>query len=267
MSTILVGNCAKENLYQLWDADAASETEFEYIVAKTLICVYPQYHCIVFGGGFKLEGETHRPDLALIAKDFSHWFVIEVELISHSLLGHVLPQMRTFRYGEPQPDCASILARETKLPHSQISTFLKVVPRSVAVVLNKKSKEWETSLGSLEVQLLTVSAYKSSAGIEAVEVDGQLAVLKEHLGFGIFSATDRSLRFPASVRLPEGEVVINDGGTGALWTVVRDAKFAWVTKNIGVPDILNGSHVQLIRTYSGEITIRKSMPDELRQST
>jgi hypothetical protein len=58
MSTIIVGDCAEQNLFQRWDADAAKETEFEYVVAKALMCVYPDYHCIVFGGSFLLDGRS-----------------------------------------------------------------------------------------------------------------------------------------------------------------------------------------------------------------
>jgi hypothetical protein len=226
------------------------------------MCVYQDYRCLVFGGGFKLDEQISRPDLALIARDYSHWFVIEVELVSHSLAGHVLPQVRAFQYGKPQPDCVSILARETGLAEAQVETFLRVVPRSVAVVANKRSRDWELSLGSLQVQLLTVSAYRSSSGIEAVEVGGNLEVLQEHLGFGTFSATDRTLRFPNTVRLPDGEIVITDvNGAGTLWTVSRDGQYAWVTKNVGVPDLPNGGHIQLIRAFGGNISIRRSTFD------
>jgi hypothetical protein len=131
MSTILIGKCEEGNLYHLWDADAAREPEFEYKVAKALMCVYPDYKCIVFNGGFRFYDAVSRPDLALIAKDYSHWFIIEVELISHSLNRHVLPQIRAFQYGTPEPDCITVLARETGLPEAQVRTFLNVVPRGV----------------------------------------------------------------------------------------------------------------------------------------
>jgi hypothetical protein len=257
MSAIVVGPCLKDHIYEIWDADAASETEFEGLVAKGLTCIYSGYRCIVFGGGFKLEDEVSRPDLALIANDYSHWFVIEVELASHSLNRHVLPQVRAFRYGEPQPDCITILVRETGLFTSQVETFLRVVPRSVAVIANKRSKEWEIALASLQVQLVSVVAFKSPSGGEAIEVDGRLDVLKEHLGFGIFSVTDAALRFPKTVNLPDGEVMISDtGGASALWTVRRDGAFAWVTKNVGAPNYLHGSHLQLIRSFGGQIVIK-----------
>src|SRR5688572_4559696 len=123
MSAILVGECSKDHIFHLWDPDAANEAEFEFVVGKALACIYRDYKCIKFAGSFLLEDEVSRPDLALIANDFSHWFIIEVELTSHSLKSHVLPQVRAFRYGDPQPDCITILSRELQISREQVSTL------------------------------------------------------------------------------------------------------------------------------------------------
>src|SRR5580658_2270176 len=165
MTAILVGDCVENNLFEIWDADAARETEFELIVAKALMCIYPDHSCFPFGGTFKLEDNVSRPDLALVAKDLSHWFVIEIELISHSLDGHVLPQVRTFRYGEPQRDCISVLSKALSLDRFQSEQIVQSVPRTVAVIANKRHRDWEIALRSLEVQLLTVSAFNAPSGL------------------------------------------------------------------------------------------------------
>jgi hypothetical protein len=188
---------------------------------------------------------------------YSHWFIIEVELTSHSLTRHVLPQIRAFQYGTPEPDCVTVLARETKLPAEQIKTFLSIVPRSVAVIANKRNRDWEIALESHQVQYLTVSAYRSSKGVEAIEIDGRLSVLKEHLGYGVFFATDRTLRFPKTVNLPDGEVMIDDvHGVSSMWFVSRDAQYAWITRRIGTPDLQNEATIQLTREHGGRISIR-----------
>jgi hypothetical protein len=105
--------------------------------------------------------------------------------------------------------------------------------------------------------MLTVSAFNSSTGIQAVEIDGRLVAPKENLGFGQYFATDRSLRFHRSVPLPDGEIMIDDfSGAGSIWTVVRDNNFAWVTKNNGTPDIANGCLIQMIRSFGGRLSLR-----------
>jgi hypothetical protein len=259
MSTIVIGDCKPSNKFELWDADAALETEFELIVAKALLCVYPDYHCFPFGGTFKLEDNISRPDIALVAKDLSHWFVIEVELVSHSLHGHVLPQIRTFRYGEPQADCLSVLSKVLSMDRGQIQTFVRTVPRAVAVIANKRHRDWEISLQSLQVQLLAVAAFVSSEGVQAVEVDGKLIAQQEHVAFGQYFATDRALRFHQAVQIPNGEIMIDSfDGSGSAWTVTRDSTWAWVTKNQGIPDIANGAYVQMIRAFGGRFSMRRS---------
>jgi hypothetical protein len=152
-----------------------------------------------------------------------------------------------------------VLSRELSMDRSQIKTFLLTVPRAVVVIANKRHRDWEIALRSLEVQLLTVSAFNSPAGIQAVEIDGRLIAQQEHLGFGIFVATDRSLRFHQGVQLPVGEIMVDDfSGAGSIWTVTRDASFAWVTKNRGTPDLVNGSYVQMIRAIDGRFSIKRS---------
>lgn len=259
MTTIVVGECNPSNLFELWDADAASESEFELIAAKAMMCIYPGYHCFPFGGTFKFEDNVSRPDFALVAKDHSHWFVVEVELVSHSLEGHVLPQIQTFRYGEPQADCISVLAKALSMSRNQIQTFLMTVPRSVVVIANKRHKDWEAPLRTLQAQLLVVAAYNSPSGIQAVEVDGKLIAQQEHLGWGQYVATDRALRFHRTVPLPDGEIMLDSiDGSGSVWTVTRDATSAWVTKNQGTPDIPHGAYIQLLRIFGRRFSLRRS---------
>ena len=122
----------------------------------------------------------------------------------------MLPQVRAFRYGEPQKDCITILARELNKTREQISTMLHVVPRSVAVIANKRPQKWEAALASLQVQFLTVLKYISPDGVEAINIDGRLETTKEHLGFGHYSALDKTVRFPKTLPLPDGELSIAD---------------------------------------------------------
>jgi hypothetical protein len=145
------------------------------------------------------------------------------------------------------------------MDRGQIQTFLLTVPRTVAVIANKRHRDWEISLQSLQVQLLTVSAFTSPSGVKAVEVDGKLVAQQEHVAFGQYFATDRTLRFHHDVKIPNGEVMIDSfDGSGGVWMVTRDSAWAWVTKKQGTPDIVNGSFVQIIRAFGGRFSLRRS---------
>ena len=257
MRTVMVTPCQPDQVFALCDPDLPSESEFEAITLRAFGCLFPQYQCIVFGGRFLYEDEIRKPDLAMVARDRSHWFVVEVELVSHSLERHVLPQVRAFRYGDPQPDCANILSRELGIDIGEALTLVQRVPRAVVVVANQAKPEWDQSIRAHQGQLLVVTRFANTAGREAFEVAGSLSAVKESLGFGVYSATDTMIRFASSIALPSGHLQIEaPGGIASLWRVFRDERHAWLIKDSGRLDLADGEHVQLVRAIDGRITMR-----------
>lgn len=260
MKKLLTGDCHDDNIFHLVDPTAFVEIDFEAEVVKALTCLQPDYWCGVFAGTFVLEGERRTADLALIHKSLSHWFVVEVELAGHSLDGHVLPQVRCFRYGDPEDSCVASLTRGfSVITRDQATTILRYVPRYVAVVSNLPDSDWTRSLHALDVQYLTVSIYRDRNGRSAHEVEGRLVARTESLGFAQFSAIDNSLRINKGCGLPVGSIqIIDQFGNPTPWTVREEAGVLWVSKDRG-PALLNHkSYVQIIRTFDGRITIRPS---------
>lgn len=257
MKTFLAGNCQTENIFQLIDPSQFSEAEFEIEVIKALGCVFPDYFCSRFRGDFSLEGKIRTSDLALIHKDFTHWFVLEVEIFSHSLEGHVLPQVRCFRYGEPLQSCITSLCNGfAGLDRSRAEVLLRYVPRSVAVVVNRYSPKWVDYLNGVDVQMLAVSTFRESKGNTAYEIEGRLHVARESIGFGTYSAIDKSLRLPLSCRVPRGLVQIEDPfGVIGTWVAREYNGALWVTKEIGDPALPHNEYLQLVRTFDGKITL------------
>lgn len=257
MRRLFTGTCALENVFEIRDPSAATESEFESWVVKGLMCMFPNYRCVVFAGGFQHDGALYRPDLALVAIDFSHWFIIEVELTSHSFTEHVLPQVCSFRYGEPDPGCATALAASLGIGESQARTLLERVPYGVAVILNRENTEWEVALRAHDIQVLVVSSYTSLSGLEAIEVSGGLEVVRESLGFGQYIASVRSLRFGIPIRLSEGRVQIRDlHGNTAWWRVVKELGNTWISRESGTPEVPDQRTVQLIATGDGYLSMR-----------
>lgn len=254
---MFVGRCSPDTLFELNDPDGFSEAAFEACVVKGLACAFPAYQCVIFTGSFSHEGKTFKPDLALLALDGSHWFIIEVELTSHSLHQHVLPQVCAFKYGEPQQDGAFALSAALGIPVSQAHTLLQRIPYGVAVVSNRENAEWAIALRAHGIQMLTVSSYSCPKGLEAVEVNGSLEVVRDSLGFGLYMASLRSLRFSVALRVPNDRVQIRDAHGGLSWWLVhRDSEATWLTKELGTPDIEDRRHVQLVATRDGGLSLR-----------
>lgn len=260
MKRLLTGECNEDNIFQLVDPTMFVEIDFEAEVVKALTCLFPDYWCGVFAGAFILEGERRIADLALIHKSLSHWFVVEVELAGHSLDGHVLPQVRCFRYGEADQTCASsLLAAFSFLGREQANALLAYIPRYVAVVGNMPDPEWTTALRALDVQYLTVSVYRDRNGRFAHEVEGRLVARTESLGFARFSAINNCLRINRGCGLPSGAVqIIDQFGNPALWTIREASGVLWISKDKGPALLEHEGYVQIIRTFDGRISLRPS---------
>jgi hypothetical protein len=255
---LVLGECNDDNIYDLVDPTGFGETSFEAEVVKALTCLQPDYVCGVFAGTFVLEGERRIADLALIHKSLSHWFVVEVELAGHSLEYHVLPQVRCFRYGEPDRSCiTSLIHAFDTINQEKADYILRHIPRFVAVVGNLPDAQWSTALLGLGAQYLTVSIYRNRIGRSVHEVEGQLAATAESLGFAQYSAIDNCLRISKGCGLPVGQQqIIDQFGNPTTWMIREESGVLWLSKDRG-PALLNHeSYVQLIRTSDGRISLR-----------
>lgn len=250
--------CRRENIYKQLDPTGFIEIDFEAEVVRALTCMMPNYHCGLFAGSFVLEDERRCADLALIHRSMSHWFVVEVELASHSLAAHVLPQVRCFRFGDPENTCISSLCNGFPgLTRDHAHSLLTTAPRSVVVAVNQQVPGWQYALQALDVQLLTVSVFKDLGGKLAYELEGNLHVAKECIGFARYSAPDRSLLLPKTCGLPVGPIQIEDiYGIAAIWISRESGNSIWITKESGIPDLTHNSFVQVIRTIDGRVSLR-----------
>lgn len=261
MTVLLVGDCNDANIFDLVDPTAFLEADFEAEVVKALTCLESNYWCGVFAGTFVLEGERRSADLALIHKSLSHWFVVEVELAGHSLEHHVLPQVRCFRYGEPEQSCVtSLIHAFSAITPDQASALLSYVPRHVAVIGNLPNQKWTTALRALDAQHLTLSIYRTRNGRSAYEVEGRLVARTESLGFARYSAIDACLRIQKGCGLHVGQVQILDQfGTPATWTIREQTGALWISKDRGPALLSHECYVQLIRSWDGRIVLRPSI--------
>lgn len=262
MRKLLVGDCHDGNIFSLVDPATFLETDFEAEVVRALTCLEPNYWCGVFAGTFVLQGERRSSDLALIHKSLSHWFVVEVELAGHSLEHHILPQVRCFRYGEPEQSCVTSLTRAFgAITREQASALLSYVPRYVAVVGNLPDPEWSAALHAVDVQHLTVSIYRDRSGGLAHEVEGRLVASVESLGFAWYSEIDKCMRISNGCGLPKGQVqIVDQFGNAGTWTVREQSGVFWISKDQGPTLLRHDCYVQLTRTWDGRIAIRQSTP-------
>jgi hypothetical protein len=107
----------------------------------------------------------------------------------------------------------------------------------VLVIVNRYDPEWGACFRGLDTQMLTVTVYQRKDGIIAHEIDGSLTVAKENRGFFRYSASDRSIRIPATSPLDlDGQVRVEDPyGAVGIWIASRSEDGLWLTKQTGDP--------------------------------
>jgi hypothetical protein len=77
----------------LYLPSVGTEARFEAQVAYVSATLFPDYYWCDFKAEIRSPDGLVHPDAALIARDYSRWFVVEVELVKHSWEDHILPQL------------------------------------------------------------------------------------------------------------------------------------------------------------------------------
>ena len=91
----------------------ATESQFEEQVLRVAGALMPSYKAASWKPLIRdWHGHGAKPDLAMVSNDLESWYVIEVELASHSISAHIAPQLETLRNG---------VYDGTLLPHLQRS--------------------------------------------------------------------------------------------------------------------------------------------------
>jgi hypothetical protein len=138
-----------------------SEAEFERIFEEVAPDLFPNHVLTQFRLPVSSDEGVRRPDFALIQRECRAWWVIEVELLHHSLFGHVMPQVVAFSNGVYPPATADYLAENTNLPRRALGAMIRGAPPGVIVVADGPSEEWERNIGAYSARLCPIEIYRS----------------------------------------------------------------------------------------------------------
>ena len=124
------------------------------------------------------QGSRRRPDLAFVHRNYKMWVVVEIELEKHSLVHHVLPQVRAFVSGRYDSSHAALLyQKDTTLELSALKNLLDYVPPKVAVVVNSRSVlkyGWSDIEKDHSAHLTFLESFRSEDDDIVVSISGYL---------------------------------------------------------------------------------------------
>lgn len=238
------------------DVTDCREELFETTVLKVLSRLYADCYVFPFKSLARDWRGGWRPDIALVDRRHAYWFVIEVEISTHSLEGHVLPQVLGLRDGEFGDDAVSGLTRHLDIDAERARTLLRYVPRYTAVVANRDDNAWQTRLESENIQFLSISTYMRRPGGPAYLVGGLLRAAQKCVGYGTALPTHACVRTAYSPFWKRGSYTVIEDTGASEWACHIHDKTVWLCKS-GVLSFRNHAAVQILCRSDNVLYIRQ----------
>src|ERR1035437_4963665 len=243
--------------FELTDPSGVKEPEFEEVVVRVLNHLQPG--CIIFPFHPKVHHDdaVWMPDLAVVDKGFAYWFVVEVEIATHHLEKHVIPQVTAFCEGRYEENTAAILSAALNVKKERAETLLATIPRDVIVVSNKRDEKWNQKLMALGVQHILIDTYRNKTTSQTVhKIERDLIPAYRSLGFGRVSLTDNVIITQVGQFWKEGSIDIHGPNGIAKWQCAITNGRVWLMKEQGLIEFHNDAIVQFLLRQDQTLIVR-----------
>ena len=267
------GKSASIEWYEEIEPSTMPEQVFEDLIAVHAGAVYPHCHVVPFKREVNYKdpvtGETRGviPDLAFIAKDYTEWWIVEVEMSYHSLKGHVIPQVERLLNADYSAGTAEYLAKQK--PDLDVDAIEQLILRTetrVLVALNEHIECWANCLSKLGAVVTVFKVFRSIDGKEVFLAGGEypftytgpISDCKFH------PATSRLLQIltPGKLDLPSNRDIVRINYNNRLteWRRLDTAEMVLLQPLHRHPLKTNREY-QIYRRNDNELVLREKQPD------
>ena len=208
------------------------ESDFQPVVKAELAKVLPNFSILDFSPYIiGDEGRRRKPDLALVDRSYRMWAIVEVELESHSLKNHVIPQIQAFATGDYGKSHAEILyEKDPTLDLDRLCNLTVYTLPTILVVVNSRSvlmDDWDILESEYSVHLTFLETFRSLEGDVVFSISGYFPVpppdktikLKKHKMLNALVCS-RPEDIPAAVM---DKICIYWHERPLIWQVIRTA--------------------------------------------
>lgn len=246
--------------FELLSSTALLEAEYERIVLAQASGIFPGFIVVPFKPTVYYEGVPKQADIALIAPDYSTWWVGEIELSHHSFRGHVLPQVEVLARGRYDATHAEWLA--TRNPDLDIAALRAMMlgqqPR-VVVVVNAPCPAWVEPLSHEGAVIAIAELFRSSRnrlivrrnGVDIDLADDVVSVCRVDSGMRRMLQVDS----PAQLLGAEEPLSIEIADGVSSWRLILLADRVWLSPDRGSPFPQEAQTFQLVRTSEGRLRL------------
>jgi hypothetical protein len=231
----------REAVFEAVSQDAFWESELQAVLAVRSETVFPGFWYVPFQCKVHSEhGPPHEPDFMLVEKEYRSWWVVEMESVRHSLVEHVLRQVKCFRDGVYGPEHTEYAcARNPNLDPIRLSYLIDSTRPGILVVADKHRHRWEVELAREHVELSIFQAYRRVDRADYIfSVDGFApeggSELLTKLRCDPFMPRMLQLRNPAVLEGPSGrKLEIFFEGELSAWILTLAEDKGWLQSKSG----------------------------------
>lgn len=214
--------------YEEFEPGTYVEDDLEKTIMARSSDVFPDFYTLPLRKRIEYKGEFKEPDLCLIKKDYSEWYVIEIELAKKPFEGHTESQIRVFSNGKYNSAEISkyLHGKNNNLDIILLKKLIsKELPR-VLIIVNEYPK-WADKLKKYpRTGILIFSMFDHPDGVEAYSIDGEYPILeveRSRCKFPKYPANTLIVSSPKILHIKDGEqIIIVDDGRKTKWERLDD---------------------------------------------
>lgn len=148
------------------------ERDFEEQVLRVINQIMPNYKAAAWKPIVRdWHGHGAKPDIAIVSNDLDDWYVVEVELASHPISGHIAPQLETLRNGIY--DRSLVPSLQKAFPGVSVETLTRLTNRDPGLlcVVDQYTEPISRTCRSAGFDLAVLEPYYGELGGWAVLVE------------------------------------------------------------------------------------------------
>ena len=238
------------------------ETVYEGMVKAHAVDLWPRFHAVHFKANVYAGVDGVKSDFALVERNYTEWWVVEVEMAHHSFRGHILPQTRKLAQADYREEVAEKLCEACKkLDPAKVKAMVKEHQPRVLVVVNKPRPEWINSLAKHRAILAVFEMFQSDDDKMLYRINGEHPVGPAEV-ISVCKFDELMNRWllvesPAGLKVsPQSKIMIEFNSHTTEWARYAASGKVWLHTPSGPNPLPENFDYELTRRGDGQLLFR-----------
>ncbi len=220
-------------IFDEWFDEFEPGTYVEDTFEKTIIAkanfVFPDYYTLPLKQTIEYNGDSKQPDLCLIKKDYTEWYVVEIELAKKPFEGHTESQIRVFSNGKynAKEITTYLLKKKSSLDKLRLFKLIQRELPGILIMVNEYPKWSDKAKAYPRTGILVFGMYDHPDGVEAYSVDGEYPILE------IARSRCKFPKYPVNMLIVSASKILNVISGDQIIIIDDGRKTRWERLDVG----------------------------------